>query len=169
MTFELKISKGLSKEERYKLLLPQIDALIKDEINFIANISNITSVLKYSFDNFLWVGFYFTDNNNPGELVLGPFQGRVACTRIKFGQGVCGTSAERKETIIVNDVNEFPGHIVCDSLSKSEIVVPVLKNGKVLGVLDIDSERYGNFDETDKKFLSKMLENILNIFPDEKR
>ena len=138
MTFELKISKGLSKEERYKLLLPQIDALIKDEIN-------------------------------PGELVLGPFQGRVACTRIKFGQGVCGTSAERKETIIVNDVNEFPGHIVCDSLSKSEIVVPVLKNGKVLGVLDIDSERYGNFDETDKKFLSKMLENILNIFPDEKR
>jgi len=169
MTFELKISKGISKEERYKLLLPQIDALIKDEINFIANISNITSVLKYSFDNFLWVGFYFTDNNNPGELVLGPFQGRVACTRIKFGQGVCGTSAERKETIIVNDVNEFPGHIVCDSLSKSEIVVPVLKNGKVLGVLDIDSERYGNFDETDKKFLSKMLENILNIFPDEKR
>jgi len=169
MTFELKISKGLSKEERYKLLLPQIDAMIKDEINFIANISNITSVLKYSFDNFLWVGFYFTDNNNPGELVLGPFQGRVACTRIKFGQGVCGTSAERKETIIVNDVNEFPGHIVCDSLSKSEIVLPVLKNGKVLGVLDIDSERYGNFDETDKKFLSKMLENILNIFPDEKR
>ncbi|MBL0106888.1 MAG: GAF domain-containing protein [Ignavibacteria bacterium] len=169
MTFELKISKGLSKEERYKLLLPQIDAMIKDEINFIANISNITSVLRYSFDNFLWVGFYFTDNNNPGELVLGPFQGRVACTRIKFGQGVCGTSAERKETIIVNDVNEFPGHIVCDSLSKSEIVVPVLKNGKVLGVLDIDSERYGNFDETDKKFLSKMLENILNIFPDEKR
>ena len=169
MTFELKISKGLSKEERYKLLLPQIDALIKDEINFIANISNITSVLRYSFDNFLWVGFYFTDNNNPGELVLGPFQGRVACTRIKFGQGVCGTSAERKETIIVNDVNEFPGHIVCDSLSKSESVLPGLKNGKVLGVLDIDSERYGNFDETDKKFLSKMLENILNIFPDEKR
>ncbi len=169
MTFELKISKGLSKEERYKLLLPQIDAMIKDEINFIANISNITSVLKYSFDNFLWVGFYFTDNNNPGELVLGPFQGRVACTRIKFGQGVCGTSAERKETIIVNDVNEFPGHIVCDSLSKSEIVVTVIKNGKVLGVLDIDSEHYGNFDETDKKFLSKMLENILNIFTDEKR
>lgn len=169
MTFELKISKGLSKEERYKLLLPQIDALIKDEKNFIANVSNITSVLKYSFDNFLWVGFYFTDNNNPGELILGPFQGRVACTRIKFGQGVCGTSAERKETIIVNDVNEFPGHIVCDSLSKSEIVVPVLKNGKVLGVLDIDSECYGNFDETDKKYLSKMLENILNIFPDEKR
>lgn len=169
MTFELKISKGLSKEERYKLLLPQIDALIKDERNLIANISNITSVLKYSFDNFLWVGFYFTDNNNPGELVLGPFQGRVACTRIKFGQGVCGTAAERKEAIIVNDVNEFPGHIVCDSLSKSEIVVPVLKNGEVLGVLDIDSERYGNFDETDKKYLSKMLENILNIFPDEKR
>ena len=169
MTFELKISKGLSKEERYKLLLPQIDALIKDERNLTANISNITSVLKYSFDNFLWVGFYFTDNNNPGELVLGPFQGRVACTRIKFGQGVCGTAAERKEAIIVNDVNEFPGHIVCDSLSKSEIVVPVLKNGEVLGVLDIDSERYGNFDETDKKYLSKMLENILNIFPDEKR
>ena len=149
------------------MLLPQIDALIKDEINFIANISNITSVLKYSFDNFLWVGFYFTDNNNPGELVLGPFQGRVACTRIKFGQGVCGTSAERKETIIVNDVNEFPGHIVCDSLSKSEIVVPVLKNDKVLGVLDIDSDYFGNFDETDNKYINKMLKNILNIFPDE--
>lgn len=147
--------------------MPQIDALIKDEINFIANISNITSVLKYSFDNFLWVGFYFTDNNNPGELVLGPFQGRVACTRIKFGQGVCGTSAERKETIIVNDVNEFPGHIVCDSLSKSEIVVPVLKNDKVLGVLDIDSDYFGNFDETDNKYINKMLKNILNIFPDE--
>ena len=167
MAFELKTGKGFSKEERYKLLLPQIDALIKDEINFIANISNITSVLKYSFDNFLWVGFYFTDNNNPGELVLGPFQGRVACTRIKFGQGVCGTSAEKKETIIVNDVNEFPGHIVCDSLSKSEIVVPVLKNDKVLGVLDIDSDYFGNFDETDNKYINKMLKNILNIFPDE--
>ncbi len=167
MTFELKTGKGLSKEERYKLLLPQIDELIKDEVNFIANISNITSVLKYSFDSILWVGFYFTDRINPGELVLGPFQGRVACTRIKFGQGVCGTSAERKETLIVNDVNEFPGHIVCDSLSKSEIVVPVLKNDKVLGVLDIDSDYYGNFDETDNKYISKILENILTIFPDE--
>lgn len=167
MAFDLVISKDISKEERYKLLLPQIKALIKDEKNFLANISNITSALKYSFENFLWTGFYFTDDKNPDELVLGPFQGRVACTRIKYGQGVCGTSAANKETIIVKDVKDFPGHIVCDSLSRSEIVVPVIKKGKVLGVLDIDSNVKCNFDKTDGKYLNLIVENILYIFPDE--
>lgn len=167
MSFELDINKNIPKEELYELILPQINSIVKDENNFMANISNITSVLKYSFENFLWVGFYFTDSKNKNELVLGPFQGRIACTRIKFGKGVCGTSAERKETVIVNDVSQFPGHIVCDSMSKSEIVVPVIKNEKVLGVLDIDSAVHGNFDETDSKYLNKMIKNIIYIFPDE--
>ena len=164
MAFELKINNKLSKEEKYNLLLPQINALIEDEKNFIANIANITSVLKYTFDNLLWVGFYFTDRNNPDELVLGPFQGRVACTRIAVGKGVCGTSAEKRETIIVDDVDKFPGHIVCDSLSKSEIVVPIIKNNTVSGVLDIDSDVLNNFDETDKIHLEKLINNILHLF-----
>jgi len=164
MAFELKINNKLSKEEKYNLLLPQINALIEDEKNFIANIANITSVLKYTFDNLLWVGFYFTDRNNPDELVLGPFQGRVACTRIAVGKGVCGTSAKKRETIIVDDVDKFPGHIVCDSLSKSEIVVPIIKNNTVSGVLDIDSDVLNNFDETDKIHLEKLINNILHLF-----
>jgi len=164
MAFELKINNKLSKEEKYNLLLPQINALIEDEKNFIANIANITSVLKYTFDNLLWVGFYFTDRNNPDELVLGPFQGRVACTRIAVGKGVCGTSAEKRETIIVDDVDKFPGHIVCDSLSRSEIVVPIIKNNTVSGVLDIDSDVLNNFDETDKIHLEKLINNILHLF-----
>lgn len=164
MAFEIKTDNSLSKEEKYKSLLPQINSLIEDESNFIANISNITSVLKYSFDNFLWVGFYFLDNKNQNALVLGPFQGRVACTRITIGKGVCGTSAERKETVIVEDVDKFPGHIVCDSLSKSEIVIPIFKNYEVIGVLDIDSNVLNNFDETDKKYLEELIENINHLF-----
>ncbi|MCY7361188.1 MAG: GAF domain-containing protein [Ignavibacteria bacterium] len=164
MAFELKINNELTKVEKYNLFLPQINALIEDEKNFIANISNITSVLKYTFDNLLWVGFYFTDRNNPDELVLGPFQGRVACTRIAVGKGVCGTSAKKQETIIVDDVDKFPGHIVCDSLSRSEIVVPIIKNNTVSGVLDIDSDVLNNFDETDKIHLEKLINNILHLF-----
>ena len=164
MAFELKINNELSKVEKYNLLLPQINALIENEKNFIANIANITSVLKYTFDNLLWAGFYFTDRNNPDELVLGPFQGRVACTRIAVGKGVCGTSAEKRETIIVDDVDKFPGHIVCDSLSRSEIVVPIIKNNTVSGVLDIDSDVLNNFDETDKIHLEKLINNILHLF-----
>jgi len=164
MAFELKINNELSKVEKYNLLLPQINALIENEKNFIANIANITSVLKYTFDNLLWAGFYFTDRNNPDELVLGPFQGRVACTRIAVGKGVCGTSAKKRETIIVDDVDKFPGHIVCDSLSKSEIVVPIIKNNTVSGVLDIDSDVLNNFDETDKIHLEKLINNILHLF-----
>jgi len=164
MAFELKINNELSKVEKYNLLLPQINALIENEKNFIANIANITSVLKYTFDNLLWAGFYFTDRNNPDELVLGPFQGRVACTRIAVGKGVCGTSAKKRETIIVDDVDKFPGHIVCDSLSRSEIVVPIIKNNTVSGVLDIDSDVLNNFDETDKIHLEKLINNILHLF-----
>lgn len=164
MAFNLKTDTGLSKEERYRLMLSQINSLISDENNFIANTANIVSVLKNSFEDFLWVGFYFTDKENQNELVLGPFQGNVACTRISFGKGVCGTSALKKETIIVGNVDEFPGHIVCDSNSRSEIVVPVIKNHKVMGVLDIDSGKADNFDESDKLYLEKLISDISILF-----
>lgn len=154
----------LSKKERYELLNEQVKNLINDEDNLIANISNITSKLKYSFESFLWVGFYFTEKNKEDELVLGPFQGRVACTRIPFGKGVCGTSAETKKTIIVKDISKFEGHIICDALSKSEIVVPILKNGIVVGVLDIDSDKINNFDLMDKKCLEKLIDDIRYLF-----
>ncbi|HMS64133.1 MAG TPA: GAF domain-containing protein [Ignavibacteria bacterium] len=164
MSFEIKSTHGLSKKEQYESILPQINSLIEGESNFLVNITNITSVIKYSFDNILWAGFYFIDKENQNELLIGPFQGRVPCTRIPIGNGVCGASAERKETIIVEDVGKFPGHIVCDSLSRSEIVVPVIKANKVIGVLDIDSELLNNFDETDKKYLEKLIENISHLF-----
>jgi GAF domain-containing protein len=162
MAFEIKTDNTLSKEEKYKVLIPQIRSLISGEKNFIANLANITSALKYSFDNFIWVGFYLTEEND--ELVLGPFQGRLACTRIPFGKGVCGTSALEKETVIIDDVDKFPGHIVCDSLSKSEIAVPVIKDGQTIAVLDIDSDVYNNFDLADKKYLEELIENILHLF-----
>jgi GAF domain-containing protein len=164
MAFEIKTGNTLPKEEKYKLLLPQIDLIIKDESNFIANISNITSAIKYTFDNFLWVGFYFKDSVKDDELVLGPFQGNAACTRIPFGKGVCGASAIEKKTVIVDNVDNFPGHIVCDSLSKSEIVVPVIKENQVKAVLDIDSGEEACFDETDSFYLEKLVKNILHIF-----
>lgn len=164
MSVEIKTDNAFSKEEKYKSLLPQIYSLISGEENLITNLANITSALKYSMDNFLWVGFYLTDKENNNELTLGPFQGRVACTRIPFGKGVCGVSAQKKETIFVEDVDKFPGHIVCDTLSKSEIVVPVIKGGQVIAVLDIDSEILNNFDLTDKKHLEELIENILHKF-----
>ncbi len=164
MSFEIKTDNSLSKEDSYRSLLPQIDSLISDEKNLVTNLANITSALKYSFDKFLWVGFYLTESENQNELVLGPFQGRVACTRIPFGKGVCGSSAQKKETIIVEDVDKFPGHIVCDSLSRSEIVVPVIKEGAVVAVLDIDSDELNNFDLTDRKYLEQLIKNILKIF-----
>lgn len=164
MSFEVKTDYKLSKEEKYQSILPQIYSLISGEKNLIANLGNIISVIKYSFDNILWAGFYLPDENNKNELVLGPFQGRVACTRIPFGKGVCGTSAERKETIIVGDVDKFPGHIVCDSLSKSEIVVPVIKINFTVSVLDIDSDKLNNFDFTDKKYLEELIQNISYLF-----
>ena len=141
-----------TKEETYQLLLPQIRALIEDEEDRIANMANVAAALKQTF-GFFWVGFYLVKGN---ELVLGPFQGPVACTRIPFGKGVCGTAWKERRTIIVPDVNQFPGHIACNSESKSEIVVPLFVNGEIIGVLDIDSDRLNVFDETDVKYLEKI-------------
>ena len=134
MSEELQIDKNSSREEKYKSLVPQIQALLTGESDMIANMANISAALKEVF-SFWWVGFYLVKNN---ELVLGPFQGPVACTRIALGKGVCGTSWKEAKTIIVADVDQFPGHIACSSASRSEIVVPVLKDGKVIAVLDVD-------------------------------
>lgn len=157
-----KISK-LSKQERYSEVLSQVEALMKDENNLIANLSNVVSLLKYSFDYYLWVGFYFYDSVK-NNLVLGPFQGRIACTRIEIGKGVCGTAFKNGETLVVNDVNNFPGHIFCDSSSKSEIVVPVFRNDKIVGVLDVDSAVYSSFDDVDRKYLNELSLIISRIF-----
>jgi L-methionine (R)-S-oxide reductase len=142
-----------SKAEQYESLLPQIKAVVEDESDLIANLANTCACLKEQF-NCLWVGFYIVKND---ELVLGPFQGPLACTRIKKGKGVCGTSWAKKETLIVPDVNAFAGHIACSSLSLSEIVVPVIRNGEVVAVLDVDSEKYSEYDETDKKYLEEVV------------
>ena len=147
------IIKGDSKKELYENLLPQIKSLVEGENDIIANMANVAACLKDTF-NFWWVGFYRVVGE---ELVLGPFQGPLACTRIRKGKGVCGTAWQKAETVIVPDVEEFPGHIACSSLTKSEIVVPVFKGKDVVAVLDIDSERLANFDETDKSFLEKMV------------
>ena len=150
MSEELQIDKNSSREEKYKSLVPQIQALLTGESDVIANMANISAALKEVF-SFWWVGFYLVKNN---ELVLGPFQGPVACTRIALGKGVCGTSWKEAKTIIVADVDQFPGHIACSSASRSEIVVPVLKDGKVIAVLDVDSEHYDHFDKTDDQYLT---------------
>ena len=151
MAEDLVIVKG-SKEEEYQSLLPQVKGLLTGEADLIANMANVAAALKEQF-RWFWVGFYIVKN---GELVLGPFQGPVACTRIQKGRGVCGTAWTRAETLIVPDVAKFPGHIACSSLSKSEIVVPVKRNGEVVAVLDIDSEEYNVFDDTDKKYLEEI-------------
>ena len=163
MSFKYIIDVNLSKDESYRRLIPQIVSLIKNEKNLIANISNITSVLKQSFKDFLWTGFYFYDSKE-NNLVLGPFQGKVGCTRIAIGKGVCGTAASNKQTMIVGDVNKFPGHIFCDPDSKSEIVVPVLKDNELKALLDIDSGIYNCFDDVDKKYLEELANKISNIF-----
>lgn len=152
MAEDLSIIKG-SKEEQYQSLLPQIKGLLEGETDLIANLANIAAALKEQFGWF-WVGFYLVKND---ELVLGPFQGPVACTRIRKDRGVCGTSWAKAETLIVPDVEKFPGHIACSSLSKSEIVVPLIKDNNVWGVLDVDSELYDQFDETDKIFLEEIV------------
>ena len=155
MADDLLIAKG-TKQEQYESLLPQIKALLEGEPDLIANLANITGALKEQF-NWLWVGFYLVKED---ELVLGPFQGPVACTRIKKGKGVCGACWQQATTIIVADVEKFPGHITCSSLSKSEIVVPILRNGEVVAVLDVDSEQLDHFDNTDKLYLEKIVELI---------
>lgn len=153
MAEELLINQSLDKESKYKDLLPQIKSLIVGEKNLIANLANIGAALKQTF-NFFWVGFYLVENN---ELVLGPFQGSIACTRIGYGKGVCGTAWKEKKTILVEDVDKFPGHIACSSISRSEIVVPIFnKNNVVTMVLDIDSDRLSDFDLIDQKYLEEI-------------
>jgi len=155
MAEDLIITKG-TKKEQYETLLPQIKALLEGEPDLIANLANITGALKEQF-NWLWVGFYLVKND---ELVLGPFQGPVACTRIKKGKGVCGTSWAKAQTLIVPDVEKFPGHIACSSLSRSEIVVPIIRNNKVIGVLDVDSIEPDQYDNIDQDYLEQITEMI---------
>ncbi|MFN5055645.1 MAG: GAF domain-containing protein [Bacteroidota bacterium] len=152
MAEELLIATG-NKEEKYQQLLPQIKALVEGEENLIANLANIAAALKQQFD-FLWVGFYLVEGN---ELVLGPFQGPIACTRIRKGKGVCGTSWDKNEIIVVPNVEAFPGHIACSSQSKSEIVVPLYQNNIIIGVLDVDSDQLNSFDELDAKYLKDII------------
>jgi L-methionine (R)-S-oxide reductase len=155
MAEDLTILKG-DKAEQYQSIVPQIASLLHGETDLIANMANVCAALKEQF-NWFWVGFYMVKND---ELVLAPFQGPVACTRIKKGKGVCGTAWEQKEILIVPDVDEFPGHIACSSLSKSEIVLPIIKNNEVIGVLDVDSEHFNSFDEIDASGLKQILELI---------
>ncbi len=147
------------KNERYEYLIKYLESTIEDEKNFIANISNASAIINENLDNLNWAGFYLYDGT---ELVLGPFQGKPACVRIKLNKGVCGTAAFEKNSLIVPNVHEFPGHIACDAASNSEIVIPMYKNDKLIGVLDLDSFEYNNFDETDKLYLEKVVEVILN-------
>ncbi len=158
MAEDLTISKNSTKEEQYLSLIPQIEALIYGETDQIANLANVCAALKEQF-NWFWVGFYLVKND---ELVLGPFQGPVACTRIKKGKGVCGASWQRAEILIVPDVDEFPGHIACASASKSEIVLPLYKDKNIIGVLDVDSEYLAHFDEIDSKYLNQIL-SLLDV------
>jgi GAF domain-containing protein len=152
MSEDLSIIKG-TKEEQYVALLPQVKGLITGEPDLVANLANITAALKEQF-GWLWVGFYLVKED---ELVLGPFQGPVACTRIRKGRGVCGSSWADAKTLIVADVEKFPGHIACSSLSRSEIVVPIIKDGVVLGVLDADSADLDTYDEIDQRYLEEMV------------
>jgi L-methionine (R)-S-oxide reductase len=156
MAEDLKITTSADKAEQYTLLIPQIEALLFGEPDLVANLANVCAALKEQFKWF-WVGFYLVKNN---ELVLGPFQGPVACTRIGLGKGVCGAAWQHAQTLIVPDVEEFPGHIACSSLSRSEIVLPLFKNGEVVGVLDVDSSELAEFDETDAQYLAEIVNLI---------
>jgi GAF domain-containing protein len=162
---EIKTDSLLSKQQKYDLLFKHIRSLTEGERDLIANLSNISSVLKNYMDGFLWAGFYFLKSH---ELVLGPFQGTPACVRIPLGKGVCGTAAAKASTIIVPDVNKFPGHIACSSLSRSEIVVPVFTDNKVAAVLDVDSGEYDFFDDTDKQNLEKLCEMVSELIKRDK-
>ncbi|MCW3464676.1 GAF domain-containing protein [Chitinophaga nivalis] len=157
MAEDLQIAQG-DKTAQYTSLIPQIKGLLEGEPDLVANLANVAAALKEQF-NWFWVGFYVV---KASELVLGPFQGPVACTRIRKGKGVCGTSWEQATTLIVPDVAAFPGHIACSSLSQSEIVVPLIRNGIVQAVLDVDSEHLAHFDETDKKYLEEIVA-LINI------
>jgi L-methionine (R)-S-oxide reductase len=156
MAEELILSTSTDKKEKYTALLPQIEGLISYEDDLIANLANIAAALKSGM-GFFWVGFYIVKKD---ELVLGPFQGPIACTRIRLGKGVCGTAWERKETLIVPNVDEFPGHIACSSDSKSEIVLTASKNGVVKLILDVDSDQLNDFDEVDKEYLERLMKLV---------
>ena len=160
MAEKIDVLKDGSIEEQYQNILPQIKALLEGESDTIANLANISAVLKEAF-SFLWVGFYIVKGE---QLVLGPFQGRIACTRINYGKGVCGTAWKENRTITVADVNTFAGHIACDSESRSEIVIPIQKQGKVVAVLDVDSEIEANFSEVDAKYLQEIVCILENIY-----
>lgn len=147
-----------TKEEQYRTLIPQLQALLEGETDLVANLANVAAALKEQF-GWLWIGFYLVKGD---ELVLGPFQGPVACTRIRKGRGVCGTSWAEASTLVVPDVEKFPGHIACSSLSRSEIVVPLIRKGQVVGVLDADSTELNTYDDTDRHFLEEIV-NLLNI------
>lgn len=154
------IDKNLPLDEQYIKLIEQLKSLLDKNDNWLSSLSNLTAVLKQTFDKISWAGFYLFDGN---KLYLGPFQGKLACTIIQLGKGVCGTSAQNKETVIVPDVNKFPGHIACDADSKSEIVVPVIKDGSLFGVLDLDSSSYNSFNEIDKKYLEEIVKYLVQI------
>jgi L-methionine (R)-S-oxide reductase len=156
MSEDLNIALG-TKEEQYKTLLPQIFAIIDGEVDLVANLANITAALKEQF-GWLWVGFYLVKNN---ELILAPFQGPIACTRIQKGRGVCGSAWAKAVTLIVPDVEKFPGHIACSALSKSEIVVPIIRNNEVIGVLDVDSVLLNDFDAIDATYLEEIIAKII--------
>ncbi|MGB5886152.1 MAG: GAF domain-containing protein [Acinetobacter venetianus] len=158
MAEELILQQG-QKAEQYQSIIPQIQVIIEDETDVIANLANICAALKQQFDWF-WIGFYLVKDN---ELVLGPFQGPIACTRIAIGRGVCGSAWQQQQVIIVPDVDQFPGHIACSSASRSEIVLPMMKNGECLGVLDIDSSELNQFDEVDAKYLKQLIVMIENF------
>ena len=153
------IISGQTKQAKYEALLPQIFALTESESSWIANLANTSAALKEIF-GFFWVGFYLVDGD---QLVLGPFQGPVACTRIAFGKGVCGASWKQKRAILVPDVEAFPGHIACSSLSRSEVVLPLMKEGEVIGVLDVDSDQLNEFDEVDVKFLTELCTWLVSL------
>lgn len=157
MAEELHIAQG-GKEEKYRLLYKQIQALVENESDTIANMANVAAMIHHTF-GFWWTGFYRVID---GELILGPFQGPLACSRIAYGRGVCGTAWKERTTLVVPDVEKFPGHIACSSASKSEIVVPLIKEGEVTAVLDIDSEHLATFDDTDRHWLEKIAE-LFNI------
>jgi L-methionine (R)-S-oxide reductase len=159
MSQEIHIADHLSKEEKYMELIPQLMHLTEGETDIVANTANIASALKETF-NWLWVGFYFVKGK---DLVLGPFQGPLACTRIGYGKGVCGKAWENAETIMVDDVDKFPGHIACSSASKSEIAIPVTRNSEVVAILDVDSQHAANFEETDRIYLEKITAHIASL------
>lgn len=159
MAEELRISSAAEKKEKFDILIPQLESLVSDEDDLIANLSNIAAALKQTF-NFFWVGFYIVRND---QLVLGPFQGPIACTRIDFGKGVCGMAWKEKRSIIVPNVDEFPGHISCNSASKSEIVLPAFKNEEVAVVLDVDSDNLNDFNAIDQQGLEEVMRLVEKI------